>query len=59
MKNWFEDGNYGQLNRRDDQNRLKRIAKQSEEQDAGRIERWLDLAKKMFDNDDDPTPSAA
>jgi hypothetical protein len=54
-KEWISNG----LNRRQPENHLQRIAKESEQQDEGRIARWLDLAKEMFDGDDDPTPDAA
>ena len=45
--------------RREEGNRLKRISRESQEQDESRIDRWLDLAKKLFDKDDDPDPHAA
>jgi len=60
-KYWFEqdwssdDG----MNRRRDANRLQRIAKESAQQEQSQIDRWLDLAKKLFDGDDDPDPAAA
>jgi hypothetical protein len=44
---------------REAQARLKRIAQESAKQDESQIFTWLDLAKKLFDKDDDPTPSAA
>jgi hypothetical protein len=46
--------------RREAENRLLRISRENDEREEGRIQSWLDLAKKMFDDrDDDPTPSAA
>jgi|SwirhisoilCB2_FD_contig_41_20881696_length_416_multi_2_in_0_out_0_1 hypothetical protein len=40
--------------RRDEKNRLKRIAVESQQQEEGQIRRWLELAKQLFDRDDDP-----
>jgi hypothetical protein len=40
-------------------NRLKRIAHESQEQDEGQIEHWLELGGKMLDGDDDPGSSVA
>lgn len=60
-KYWFEhdwsseDG----FDRRRDVNKLQRIAKESARQEQSQVERWLDLAKKLFDGDDDPDPAAA
>jgi hypothetical protein len=45
--------------RREDKNRLRRIAKESEQQDESRIDGWLDLGKKLFDKDDDPGKKTA
>jgi hypothetical protein len=45
--------------RRQRENRLKRIAVESKEQDESRIQGWLDLAKKMFDRDEDPGAQTA
>jgi hypothetical protein len=39
--------------------RLRQIAAESDAEETGKIQSWLDLAKKFFDEDDDPTPSAA
>jgi hypothetical protein len=60
-KLWFEH-DWSQddpMNRRRDENRMQRIAKESHEQEEGLVEHWLDLAKRMFDSDDDPDPQAA
>ncbi|HWK30805.1 MAG TPA: hypothetical protein VNR20_01855 [Terriglobales bacterium] len=46
-------------NRRRDANKLQRIAKESAQQEQSQVERWLDLAKKLFDGDDGPDPAAA
>jgi hypothetical protein len=56
-KFWFEE----EFNndRRSPENRLRRIAKESERQEEGLINGWLDLAKRLFDSDDDPEPDAA
>jgi hypothetical protein len=49
-----------QKDRRKPENRLLRISRENDKREEGRIQTWLDLAKKMFDDrDDDPTPSAA
>ena len=45
--------------RREKSNRLKRIAVESQQQDESRIQGWLDLARKLFDKDDDPDPQPA
>lgn len=45
--------------RREKANRLKRIAVESQQQDESRIQGWLDLARKLFDKDDDPDPQPA
>jgi hypothetical protein len=60
MIHWLDEGKSG-LDRRKEENRLKRIARESREQEEGRIQRWLDLAKKFFDKDraDDPPASDA
>lgn len=47
------------LNRRRAGNRLQRIAKESQGQEEAQIPRWLELARKLFDEDDDPDPQAA
>lgn len=39
--------------------KMREIAAAAEAEETGKIQQWLDLAKKMFDGDDDPTPSAA
>ena len=39
--------------------RLRKIAAESAAEETGKIQNWLDLAKKFFDEDDDATPSAA
>jgi hypothetical protein len=56
-KLWFEEDAYWERRKQD--NRLKRISQESEQQDESRIDKWLELAKKLFDGDDDPSPSAA
>jgi hypothetical protein len=56
-KLWFEEEAY--WDRRKQDKRLKQISQEAEQQDESRINKWLDLAKKLFDGDDDPTPSAA
>jgi hypothetical protein len=57
MKYWFEE-KVDQPEHR--QNRLKRIAHESHEQEESQIEGWVDLGKKMLDgDDDDPTSSKA
>jgi hypothetical protein len=56
-KLWFDED--ADWERRKQDNRLKRISQESEQQDESRIDRWLELAKKLFDGDDDPSPSAA
>lgn len=56
-RNWKTSGE--ELNRRKRENRLQRIARESQEQDEGQINSWLDLAKRLFDKDDDPDPQAA
>ena len=45
--------------RRQRENRMKRISRDSQQQDESRIQRWLDLAKQMFDKDDDPGAQTA
>jgi|SwirhisoilCB2_FD_contig_31_15640855_length_395_multi_4_in_0_out_0_1 hypothetical protein len=57
MKYWFESQRDPLPESRG--SRLRRIALESQEQDEGRIQRWLDLAKKLFDGDDDSGPEAA
>jgi hypothetical protein len=57
MKSWFEHEEARDPERR--KNRLKRIAHESQEQDEGQIERWLELGGKMLDDDDDPNSSVA
>jgi hypothetical protein len=47
------------FDRRKDENKMKRIQKDADAQEEGKIQTWLDLAKKMFDKDDDPTPDPA
>jgi len=47
------------MNRRRNENRLRRIAKESHQQEEGMVEHWLDLAKRVFDSDDDPDPQSA
>lgn len=56
MNHWYQPP---EDDRRDAKNRLQRIAQEEDRQDEGRIQTWLDLARQMFDKDDDPTPSAA
>jgi hypothetical protein len=57
MTYWFQDEDAESSDRR--KNRLRRIAHESQEQEEGQIDRWLDLAKKAFDGDDDPNSSVA
>lgn len=47
------------IDRRRPENALERVARESEKQDEARISKWLRLAKRMLDGDDDPTPSPA
>jgi hypothetical protein len=60
-KYWFnhDRSSDDRINRRRDTNKLQRIAKDSEQQEQGQIQRWLDLAKKLFDGDDGPDSAAA
>lgn len=53
---WF---NHAREEGHDPKNRLKRIARESQQQDESQITTWLDLAKRMFDKDNDPDPQAA
>jgi hypothetical protein len=55
-RNWKNEGE--ELDRRQKQNRLRRIAEEAHDQEDGLIEHWLDLAKRIFDGDDDPDPQA-
>lgn len=57
MKSWFEPT--PEEERRDAANRMKRIAHESKEQEEAQIPRWLELARRLFDKDDDPDPQAA
>jgi len=57
MKYWFEHEEASDPERR--KSRLQRIAHESQEQDEGQIERWLELGGKMLDDDDDPNSSVA
>ena len=57
MASWFE--NLEELRRREAKDRLKKAARDSAKQDESQITTWLDLAKKLFDRDNDPDPSAA
>jgi hypothetical protein len=52
MKYWFENEPREPERRK---NRLQRIAHDSQLQEESQIDRWLDLAKKAFDKDDDPS----
>lgn len=45
--------------RRRDENKMKRIQKESQQQEESKIQTWLDLAKRLFDKDKDPDPTAA
>jgi hypothetical protein len=56
-RDWKNDG--GELDRRQAPNRLQRVARESQEQEEAQIPRWLELAKSLFDKDDDPDPQAA
>lgn len=60
-KYWFENdwSSDDGLERRRRENSLKRIAKESRDQEEAQIPRWLELARKLFDKDDDPDPQAA
>ncbi len=57
MPSWFDD--LEELRRREAKDRLKKAARDSAKQDESQITTWLDLAKKLFDGDNDPDPSAA
>ena len=57
MPSWFD--HFEELRRREAKDRLKKAARDSAKQDESQITTWLDLAKKMFDRDNDPDPSAA
>jgi hypothetical protein len=41
------------------EDRLRKIAAESDADETGKIQSWLDLARKFFGEDDDATPSAA
>jgi hypothetical protein len=56
MKYWFENEEPESSDRR--KSRMRRIAHESQEQEEGQIDHWLDLGKKMLD-DDDPSSSVA
>lgn len=60
-KYWFEREwkNGEDLDRRRQENRLQRIAKEVHDQEEGQINGWLELARKLFDKDNDPDPQAA
>jgi len=57
MAFWFEKS--AEEARRDAKERLKQAARDSARQDESQINTWLELAKKLFDRDNDPDPSAA
>ena len=57
MKYWFENEEPESSDRR--KSRMRRIAHESQEQEEGQIDHWLELGKKMFDGDDDPSSSVA
>lgn len=57
MPSWFD--HFEELRQREAKDRLKKAARESAKQDESQITTWLDLAKKMFDRDNDPDPSAA
>lgn len=57
MPSWFDS--FEELRRREAKDRLKKAARDSARQDESQITTWLDLAKKLFDRDNDPDPSAA
>jgi len=57
MPSWFDS--FEELRRSEAKDRLKKAARESAKQDESQITTWLDLAKKMFDHDNDPDPSAA
>lgn len=54
---WFDPPE--QFDRRRDVNKMQRIQRDSEAQEESQIQRWQDLAKTLFDKDDDPEPDAA
>lgn len=60
-KFWFEQewNQEGEEKGRRRLNRLQRAVQDSREQETGLIDHWLDLAKRLFDKDDDPDPQAA
>jgi hypothetical protein len=57
MPSWFD--HFEELRQREAKDRLKKVARDSAKQDESQITTWLDLAKKMFDRDNDPDASAA
>ena len=48
-----------QFERRRDENKLKRIQKDSDIEEEGKVQKWLDLAKRLFDKDKDPDTKPA
>jgi hypothetical protein len=57
MAFWFEKS--AEEARREAKERLQKAARESARQDESQITTWLELAKKLFDRDNDPDPSAA
>ena len=56
MPFWFENSEQA---REEAEARLKKAAQESARQDESQITTWLELAKKLFDRDNDPDPSTA
>ena len=57
LRMWFDRPE--QTPQETEKKKMREIAAAADAEETGKIQKWLDLAKKMFDGDDDPTPSAA
>lgn len=56
MKLWY----IGEEDRREEQNRLQRIAREADHEEEGVVGKWLKLADRFFGRDDDDLdPQAA
>ena len=56
MKLWY----IGEEDRREEENRLQRIAREADQVEEGVVNKWLRLADHFFGrDDDDPNPQAA
>lgn len=48
-----------EIERRQKDANLKRIARESDIQDSGQIQKWIELGKKILGKDDDPDPASS